>query len=428
MLSMFFFLKDTSIRGIIEVILLIALCFCQFTVADSGCPENSTIPLYGLFPTNGPITAGGESSQAAFNLAISDINSFLKDSGSKIQVKGVTTEIGSDTESALDAIQKLHQSGVTMVITYMSSAQIKAVKDYADENGVLILSVGSSAPELSIPDDNILRFNVDDSVQALSAVSLFKQDNITNVVPFARNDIWGKGLVKTIQGNLSGVTTMVEGVWYDPSTTSFTDSLALLDKKVGDELKSGDASGIAVYVVSFGELEQIFMDAKKNGYSNLEKIKWYGCDGNALIPALTGSGDVPEYAFNRNFTALSVGPNLNFKQNPVYLSLKKALGKEPDGYSYGCYDATNIAFKSLVINGKTDAKTLRDEVMTLSNSYVGVAGLAGKNAAGDAREGHYALWGMKDNNGVYSQKVLEEVASWYNYGVRQTVSFYPVTE
>lgn len=130
----------------------------------------------------------------------------------------------------------------------------------------------------------------------------------------------------------------------------------------------------------------------------------------------------------RNFTALSVGPNLNFKQNPVYLSLKKSLGKEPDGYSYGCYDATNIAFNCLVLNGKTDAHTLRDEVMTLSNSYVGVAGLASKNAAGDAREGHYALWGMKENNGMYSQKVLDEVASWYNYGVRQTVVFYPVTD
>lgn len=110
-------------------------------------------------------------------------------------MKGVITEIGSDTESALDAIQKLHQSGVTMVITYMSSAQIEAVKDYADENGVLILSVGSSAPELSIPDDNILRFNADDSVQALSAVSLFKQDNITKIIPFARKYIWGKGLI-----------------------------------------------------------------------------------------------------------------------------------------------------------------------------------------------------------------------------------------
>lgn len=66
---------------------------------------------------------------------------------------------------------------------------------------------------------------------------------------------------------------MDEGVWYDPSTTSFIDSLALLDKKVGDELQSGDASGIALYVVSFGELEQILSDAKKNGYSNLEKVK-----------------------------------------------------------------------------------------------------------------------------------------------------------
>ncbi|MDD1727919.1 MAG: ABC transporter substrate-binding protein [Methanospirillum sp.] len=401
---------------------------CQISVADSESTDNSTITLYGLFPVDGPLTSGGESAKVAFNLAISDINTFLKDGGSRIQVKGETTDIGSDAQSALDAIQTLHKSGVTMVITYLSSAQIEAVKDYADSNGVLILSVGSSAPELSIPDDNILRYNTDDSIQALSAVNLFKQDNITKVIPFARDDIWGKGLVHTIQGNLSDTITMDEGIWYDPATTSFTDSLAQLDTKVGDELKTGDASKVAVYVISFDELKQILKDAKSNGYSNLEKVKWYGCDGNALSPALTGSGDVPEYAYKRNFTALSVGPNLNFKQNPVYQSLKKTLGKEPDGYSYGCYDATNIAFRTLLMKGNTDANTLRDEIIALSNSYVGVAGLALKNAAGDAREGHYALWGIVNNNGVYGEKVLAEVASWSNYGVRQTVVFYPVTD
>jgi len=417
-----------SLRVITCVLLLIGLCFCQISLAESTSSDTSTITLYGLFPTNGSLTAGGESSKTAFNLAISDINTFLKDGGSKIQVKEVTTEIGSDPESALDAIQKLHESGVTMVICYLSSAQIEAIKEYADSNGVLILSVGSSAPELSIPDDNILRFNTDDSIQGLSVVSLFKQDNITTVIPLARNDIWGKGLIKTVKSNLSDSITVDEGIWYDPTTTSFTDSLSQLDKKVGDGLKTSDASKIAVYVISFTELEQIFKDAKTNGYSNLQKVRWYGCDGNALTPALTGSGDVPEYAHERNFTGLTVGPNLNYKQNPVYQSLKKTLGKEPDGYSYGCYDATNIAYRTLLMNGNTDAETLRDEVIAISNSYVGVAGLAMKNDAGDAREGHYILWGIVKNNEDYSQKALAEIASWFNYGVRQTVSFYPVKE
>lgn len=422
------FSKEHTFRIITGVVLLIGMCVCSICVAESGCFDNSTITLYGVFPANGSLTSGGESSQAAFNLAISDINTFLSKGGSKIHVNGAATNVGSDPSSALEAIKKLHESGVTMVISYISSAQVEAIKEYADSNGVLILSAGSSAPELSIPDDNILRFNPDDSVQALSTIELFKQNGITAIIPCARDDIWGQGLVKAVKGNLSEGMTMEEGIWYDPTTTSYADSLEILDKLVGESLKTTDGKNVAVYVVSFSELEQIMKEASEKKYPYLDKVRWIGCDGNALTPALTGSGKVPEYAYTCNFTALSISPRVNFKNNPVYQSLKKTLGKEPDGYAYGCYDATKIAFMALNLDGNTDAKILRDDILDLSESYVGVAGLSAKNSAGDSREGHYALWGMVKNNGEYSQKVLAEVAFWYNYGVNPVVVFYPEKE
>ncbi|MFH0967059.1 MAG: ABC transporter substrate-binding protein [Methanobacteriota archaeon] len=417
--------KARSIRVFTGVILLIGICICSIGGAESISSDNSTITIYGLFPMNGSLTSGGESSKAAFDLAISDINTFLAKGGSKIQVIGVTTDIGSDSTSALDALKTLHESGVTMVISYLSSNQLEAMKEYADSEGVLILSTGSSVPELSIPNDNILRFNTDDSIQAISTVEVFRQNGITTIIPFARKDIWGQDLIKEVKTDLPDGITMEEGVWYDPNTTSFADSLSNLDKFVGDALKTTDAGNISVYVLSFDELEQILKEAADNGYPNLENVRWIGCDGNALVPAITGTGEVPEYAFKCNFTALSVSPRGNYKNNPVYLSLKKTLGKEPNGYAYGCYDATKIAYMALIMNGNTDAETLRDEIITLSESYVGIAGSAAKNEAGDAQEGHYTLWGMVHNNGEYSQKMLAEVAVWYNFGVKPIPVFYP---
>ena len=394
--------------------------------AEKTNSDNTTIVLYGIFPTNGTLSSSGEQAQETFNKAIDDINSFLVHQGSSKNVQGITTDMNSDPESALEAVKKLHEQGITMVIGYFSSSQLETIKDYADSEGILILSTGSSSPTLAIADDNILRFNPDDKKQALAVDQIWSEQNISEIIPIARDDLWGHDLVKFVLQNLSKGLTLEDGIWYDTNTTTFSTYLSQLDTKVGEVLKNTNAENVTIYAVTFDEIEPIMKEAAKPEYSNLTKVRWTGCDGNAFSPAITGSTDAAEFALNHNFTAISLGPYTGIS-SATNNGLKEKLNGEPNGYTYGEYDAVWIEFESHLIDGKTDASSLRDAITMISNSYAGIAGEAFKNEAGDMVEGHYNQWGLVKENGAITYSNLGQVSIWNRGEDTYSVKYYPNT-
>jgi branched-chain amino acid transport system substrate-binding protein len=394
--------------------------------AENTNSDNNTIVLYGIFPTNGTLSSSGEQAKETFSKAIDDINSFLVHQGSSKNVQGIISYMNSDPESALEAVKKFHEQGITMVIGYFSSSQLETIKDYADSEGILILSTGSSSPTLAIAGDNILRFNPDDQKQAMAVDQIWSEQNISEIIPIARDDLWGHDLVKFVSHNLSKGMTLEDGVWYDTNTTTFSAYLSQLDTKVGEVLKNTNAENVTIYAVTFDEIEPIMKEAAKPEYANLTKVRWTGCDGNAFSPALTGSTDAAEFAYNHNFTALSLGPYTDISP-VIYTALKEKLNGEPNGYTYGEYDAVWIAFESHLIDGKTDASSLRDAITTISNSYTGIAGKDFKNEAGDMVEGHYNQWGLVKENGAVMYSNLGHASIWNMGGEIYLVKYYPNT-
>jgi len=410
------------------IVLFIGLMFFSSipVSAEKTNSDNNTIVLYGIFPTNGTLSSSGEQAKETFNKAIEDINSFLVHQGSSKNVQGIISYMNSDPESALEAVKKLHEQGITMVIGYFSSSQLETIKDYADSEGILILSTGSSSPTLAIAGDNILRFNPDDKKQAMAVDEIWSEQNISEIIPIARDDLWGHDLVKFVLQNLSKGMTLEDGIWYDTNTTTFSAYLSQLDTKVGEVLKNTNAENITIYAVTFDEIEPIMKEAAKPEYTNLTKVGWTGCDGNAFSPALTGSSDAAKFALNHNFTAISLGPYTGIS-SATYNGLKEKLNGEPNGYTYGEYDAVWIAFESHLIDGKKDASSLRDAITTISNSYTGIAGEDFKNEAGDMVEGHYNQWGLVKENGAVTYSNLGQVSIWNRGGDTYLVKYYPNT-
>ena len=75
-----------------------------------------------------------------------------------------------------------------------SSAEVAAIKAYADANDVLVASQSSTAGSLAIADDNIFRFTPSDTLEAVALVGLMKADRIATIIPFWRNDAGNNGL------------------------------------------------------------------------------------------------------------------------------------------------------------------------------------------------------------------------------------------
>jgi len=366
---------------------------------------------------------------AAFNLAIEDINAYLSRIGSEKRVVGEISETGSTPVSVSESLIELRKAGVPLVIAFLSSAQVEQVRDYLNEQGILLLTTGCSSPALAIPGDNIIRFNPDDTTEAHITSSLIKNEGFSHIISLARNDIWAQGLVKGVQESLPEDITMDEGVWYEPDTSDYSTVIRDLDVLAGTIGEEIATERIAIYAVTFGEIDSLLAEAKKPEYNNLSGIKWIGCDGNALVPQLTGTSDAAESAIMHNFTAITFAPGMNADQIPEYQILKNRLnGIDPDGYTMAAYDAVWIAFKSLLPEGKQDSNSLREAVLAMANQHYGVTDECQMNDAGDRITGIYNIWGLENGKTGVTWKLDSYVGVWGNISDPNNIEIIPVNE
>ena len=182
------------------------------------------------------------------------------------------------------------------------AAAVQGVKDYADKNGILLISPSSTAPSLAIAGDNLFRFVPDDRHQAQAISKLMWNDGIRVVVPFWRTDVYGNDLVKATKQSIQGLGGRVaDGVGYIPNTGDFAASLnrinfivwdqdlKALDSKINQAISQYGKDKIGVYFVGFDEIAPIFIQAQN--HPTLSKVRWYGSDGSALNNKLIRNTD-----------------------------------------------------------------------------------------------------------------------------------------
>lgn len=108
-----------------------------------------------LIPLSGAAASAGESAQAGATLAIRDVSEYLNSTGSGLEIEFTIKDTGSDPETALQQLEELDGQGVRFIIGPYSSAAAAASLDYADQQGVILLSPSSVASSLAIADDNL---------------------------------------------------------------------------------------------------------------------------------------------------------------------------------------------------------------------------------------------------------------------------------
>jgi ABC-type branched-subunit amino acid transport system substrate-binding protein len=113
--------------------------------------------------------------EAALALAADDVNAQLTAQGSPVRVSLRVENTGLDPTRALDRLRTLAGEGVRIFIGPQSSSEVNALKVFADSAGVIILSQGSTAGALSIPDDNVFRLVPDDAAEGAAMVELLRR-------------------------------------------------------------------------------------------------------------------------------------------------------------------------------------------------------------------------------------------------------------
>jgi branched-chain amino acid transport system substrate-binding protein len=170
------------------------------------------------------------------------------------------------------------------------------IKPYADAHNILVISQGSTASSLAIPDDNISRFCPNDTREAEAIVALMWYDGIRAIVPLWRNDTGNNGLHDSVQAAFQTMGgTVASGYRYEPGTTDFSVATALTESQIEDLIGGGtDPSTIGVYLAAFDEVVDLFHSAQDN--ATLSTTAWYGSDGVALSAVLPADSSAAGFA------------------------------------------------------------------------------------------------------------------------------------
>jgi branched-chain amino acid transport system substrate-binding protein len=185
-----------------------------------------TVTLGALLPLTRVSSSLGESEAAALKIATRDINEYLYKSHSSFKIRLIIEDTQTNPLVSLEKTKNLAAKGIKIIIGPATSAELKATQEYANTNGILLISPSSTAPSLSIAGNNVFRFVLDDTHQAQAISKLMWDDGIRVVIPFWRTDVYGNDLVKAMKHSLQELGGRVDnGVGYIPTTGDFAASL-----------------------------------------------------------------------------------------------------------------------------------------------------------------------------------------------------------
>lgn len=423
--------KTVVISSILILIMVISIAIYSSIGFDNGDDvESSTnanfeiithskyneVPIGLITSLTGAWSSGGKAIKIAVQEAEKDVNDYLDNKNSSIRVKLLVENSKTDPIESVKAIKRLTDSGVKIVVGPATSAAVMAVKDYAVQNDVILLSPSSTSPALSISGDNLFRFVPDDTNQAEFISNKMWDDGIRVIIPMWRTDIFGNELVKSMKEKFERKGGVVlDGVQYHPHTGEFASSLHRINfimwnqylKKLNNIVENTTQSfapgKVGVYLASFDEVTPILIQS--NEHQILHKVKWYGSDASAQNLQIIRNHDAAYFAQVTNFSNPLFHVDLSNKTAETLGAVieKKLHGSTSLTYPTIAYDTFCIAALSLekIANNMTDeidVDNLKKIIITTARVDHGISGNIILNDAGDRINANYDMWSVTKSN------------------------------
>jgi len=401
-------------------ILLSSLALC-FVMVFYSCNDNTitpsdnlnTIKIGALFSySTGEWTTLGKTSKSAVSISETRVNSYLASisSGNRVSVTYGDTYLNAD--SALAQMRRMYAAGIRVVIGPQSSSECAKIKPFADSSGMVVISQGSTAGSLSIPDDNIFRFCPVDSMEAKASVALMKYDTVKYLIPVYRTDVGNTGLYNSVSGYFSTTIsggTIASGISYDASTTNFAPIVSQIRSKI---LAAPSGAKTGVYLAAFDENVQIFISASSDPL--LSSVKWYGSDGVVQSAVLTGNTVASQFAATVKYDCPIFGLDASSApiRDPLAVQITSETGIQPDAFTFAAYDAFYVAGLAANIVPNFSSSVYKTALVQFSGTYSGASGSTTLNASGDRANANFDFWGVRLISGAYKWKVTAK----YNSG------------
>jgi len=386
-----------KIRAVFHVIICgLVLALVSFAVDVEAKQSKSQPTKIGvLVSLTGSWSTLGKNTVAALQIAANQIADQTR-GRQRFQLLIRDTQL--DPSEALDAIRDLNSRGVKIIIGPQSSAEVAMIKPFADANNILVISQGSTASSLAIPNDNIFRFCPNDTREAEAIVALMQHDGIRAIVPLWRNDAGNNGLHDSVQIRFQALgDTVAPGFRYEPTTSDFTAADSSVASQVASLIAGGtNPSSIAVYLAAFDEVVGVF-DLAGN-YPALVNTVWYGSDGVALSAVLLDDPVASAFAIHSRYPNPIFGlPDaLRNRWQPIADAIEARTGITADAFALSAYDALFVVQNALVhANPQKNFGNFKGAFVNEADHFSGVTGSTALDAAGDRENGDFDFWAVR---------------------------------
>lgn len=359
---------------------------------DPATGSAGSVEVGALLPLTGALSSYGETSQAAIQDAVVTLD------GQGLSVAVDYEDTNSDPAVALTKLKSLQARGVRVVIGPYSSSEVKAVLDYANAQGMLLLSPLSTARSLAIPDDNLLRFTPDDEQEGAAMAALAWADGVRTILPISRNDEGNLGLqtaMKAAYEKLGG--KLLTPIVYAANQTSFGDVSAAAANAV-----SGSSGKTGIYLTAFDEVTSLFNATRSQ--PSLLSVAWYGSDSVAQSKGLVADKLAAAFADAASYPnpILGLPDSTASRWQPISDRLAQKLHRQPDAFAMAAVDALTVASKAMHnLGANAQTVPLRDEMVRIAKDYIGLTGATVLNPAGDRALGNYDFWSVCSVDGAY---------------------------
>jgi branched-chain amino acid transport system substrate-binding protein len=311
-----------------------------------------------------------------------------------------------DPQKAATAAAALIKRGAQFIIGPQTSSEVRAVKPITDAAGVVLVSQGSTAGTLSLPNDTVFRFVPEDSQESKAVAEVAAQDGIKVICPVWRGDDGNRGLVNALRlfGPGAGVQ-ILDGFEYPVTGATFSATAASLAAVVATQKATKSLSEIAIFMAAFDEGADL-LNAAAATNSDLSSIKWYAGDGVTLSSAYLQPGPAAfAIATRLEAPTLALPAQAQLLRDPILVKTTAAGVPSPLGFAFAAYDAFVCCTLAWLLAGG-DRTKVRILLPGVARTYFGTTGWTLLNVNGDRAIGDFEFFGIDSNLGVFEWKSL----------------------
>ncbi len=367
-------------------LMLTVMLIVTLSATGTAQDDMETYVIGVALPFTGSFGTFGQDFERGIDLAVAQMNAELEAAGSSIRFETASADTEQTPEGAARAVQSIVQTtGAQVVVGPLTTSEVLGAKQFADENGVVIVAMASSGAAASIPGDNIFRvIYPPDTFSSKAFATIALERGHQNMVVLYVDDPFGNGLnehfTKNFQARGGGE---VVSFGYAPQSTELSAEAAAVSAALAGY---GDTAGF--FCVCFPGAAEAFVQVAQID-PVLTSVQWLGNEAMTSDEMLEDPGHAQTLA-NADFVTVSQAADVT-PLTPIFNADFVAMfDKEPGIFTNYAFDAANIAMLTMLAAGN-DGAAVKSMLPFISNHYIGTAVQAFLDENGDQNVARYGI-------------------------------------